>query len=221
MEKNKIIGICGGSASGKTTISKIISNKYQDSVTLLSQDSYYKSYDEYTLEQKKSINYDHPNAFDIELLERNLISLKNNCYIDCPIYSFSDYCRKNETIRITPKKIILLEGMLVLYYPKLRDLMDCSFYIDTSEDIRLERMIERDTKERGRTVKDVLEQYNRDMKPMHDKFVEPQKEYADVVIDGNNSIDIVLQDVIKSFQNMNIFENKFNRNNRQLIKKLF
>lgn len=214
MENIKIIGICGGSASGKTSISKMISEKNKDIITLLSQDSYYKSYDELSFDQKKKINYDHPDAFDIDLLKQHLNDLKNNCIIECPIYSFNNYCREKETLRIISNNIILIEGMLILYYPEIRDLLDFSIYIDVNEHIRLKRMIFRDVNERGRTVSHVLKQYERDMKPMHDKFVELQKEYASIVINGNNIFDIVYNDVIEYIQSLDILseENDYKTN---------
>lgn len=221
MKKNRIIGICGGSASGKTSISKKIGNMYENDITLLSQDSYYKSYDELTLDQKKKINYDHPDSFDIDLLVHDLNELKNNYPIESPIYSFNDYCRKKDRLPISPHNIIIIEGMLVLYYPELRKLLDYSVFIDVCDSIRLKRMIQRDIAERGRTTLQVLNQYMRDMKPMHDEFVEPQKKHASVIIDGNDSMDIVYSRVVECINTVFLLTNANNVEEKKLIKRLF
>lgn len=200
-----IVAICGGSASGKTALSKELSRRNSKDILLVSQDEYYKSFDEYTIEEKRSINYDHPDAFDIELLVENLTRLKNGESVESPIYSFNEYARTG-TQTVAGKPIILLEGMLTLYYPELRQIIDKKIYIDCPEEIRLQRMIERDVAERGRTPEWVVEQYNRDMKPMHDKFVEPQKQFADTVLDGSKPKDIVYKSVERFLERCNVLE---------------
>lgn len=207
----KIIGICGGSASGKTAISEELEKNNPTKVITISQDSYYKPYSEMSLEERKQINFDHPNAFDIELLYEHLIQLKKGGIIQMPVYSFSQYTREDRTICVQPRDVIVLEGMLILHYPKIRELLDKSFYIETNEKTRVKRMVLRDVKERGRTVEGVIEQYKRDMKPMHDKFVEPLKEYANVIIDGNLEQNLVYHNVLNYFAKSHILDEDLER----------
>lgn len=190
VEKNKIeiIGICGGSASGKSTISQLLKSISKDRIEVISLDSYYKSYDELTLPEKRKINYDHPDAFDIKLLVEQLRMLKKGSEIDIPIYSFETYSRCKDTTKIKPKRFIILEGMLILHFKEIREVLTKSFFIDADEKTRLNRMVERDVRERGRTTDWIIYQYMRDIKPMHEEYVEPQKKIADYIIDGNNSI---------------------------------
>lgn len=207
----KIIGICGGSASGKTAISEELEKNNPTKVITISQDSYYKPYSEMSLEERKQINFDHPNAFDIELLYEHLIQLKKGGIIQMPVYSFSQYTREDRTICVQPRDVIVLEGMLILHYPKIRELLDKSFYIETNEKTRVKRMVLRDVKERGRTVEGVIEQYKRDMKPMHDKFVEPLKEYANVIIDGNLEQNLVYHNVLNYLAKSHILDEDLER----------
>lgn len=191
----KIIGICGGSGSGKTTISEELKRKNNTNISLVSQDSYYKSYSEYTLEERKRINYDHPNAFDINLLEAQLKELKNGNEIESPIYSFENYTRQSDTNKISSNNIIILEGMLIFHYPQIRECLDDAIFLDANENTRLKRMVLRDEKERGRTKRQVIEQYIRDMKPMHEKYVEPLKKYADVSINSSGNLEKTVQEI--------------------------
>lgn len=205
MKDRKIVAICGGSASGKTFIAEELCKRNPREILLISQDSYYRSFDELTVEEKKKTNYDHPDAFDIQLLIQNVIKLKNGECIENPVYSFSEYTRTG-TIKTFPKKIILIEGMLALHYPELRNLIDKSVFIDCSERLRLKRMIERDIIERGRTLESVVEQYKRDMRPMHEKYVEPQKQYADIIIDGSNNKNTVYREIETFLDRSNILD---------------
>lgn len=207
----KIIGICGGSASGKTSVSRKLEKNNPTKVVTISQDSYYKPYSEMSLEERKQINFDHPNAFDIELLHEHLMQLKKGGIIQMPVYSFSRYTREDRTICVQPKDVIVLEGMLILHYPEIRGLLDKSFYIEANEKTRVKRMVLRDVKERGRTVEGVIEQYKRDMKPMHDKFVEPLKEYADIIIDGNIEQKLVYNNVLKHLSKFHILDEDLER----------
>lgn len=207
----KIIGICGGSASGKTAISEELEKNNPTKVITISQDSYYKPYSEMSLEERKQINFDHPNAFDIELLHEHLIQLKRGGIIQMPVYSFSKYTREDRKICVQPRDVIVLEGMLILYYPKIRELLDKSFYIEANEKTRVKRMVLRDVKERGRTVEGVIEQYKRDMKPMHDKFVEPLKKYANVIIDGNLEQNLVYHNVLNYLAKSHILNEDLER----------
>lgn len=206
MTKNKIIVICGGSASGKTAVSQELCKRNPENTVLISQDEYYKTFNELTIEEKKLINYDHPDAYDIELLVKNLIKLKMGESIENPLYSFSEYARTG-TKTIFEKPVIILEGMLVLHYPEIRAIIDKSIYLECPEQVRLQRMIQRDVAERGRTPEWVVKQYNRDMKPMNEKFVEPQKQYADIIVDGNKKMNIVYKSVESFLKISNILEN--------------
>ena len=211
MKYNKLVAICGGSASGKTILSKNLEKNNYSKIVTISQDSYYKPYSEFSLEERKQINYDNPNAFDIELLKEQLLQLKKGNNIQMPIYSFSEYTRKDEKVSVQPKNIIVIEGMLILHYPEIRNLVDESIYIDATERTRLKRMVIRDIKERGRTIESVIEQYKRDMKPMHDQFVEPLKKYANIIIDGNLKQSLVYNNAVKHLKESHILSEDIER----------
>ena len=200
----KLIGICGGSASGKTAISQKLKKNNPETITIISQDSYYKPYNEYSMKERKNINFDHPDSFDMELLEEQLLQLKSGNIIQMPIYSFEKYTREDKTLSVCPNSIIVLEGMLILHYPKIRKLLDKSIYINTTKENMLKRMITRDVKERGRTVKGVIEQYRRDVEPMHDKFVEPLKKSADIIVNGNFEQDVVYKNITEYLEELHI-----------------
>lgn len=207
----KIVGICGGSASGKTLISRELEKNNPTKVVTISQDFYYKPYSEISFEERKKINFDNPNAFDIELLQKHLILLKKGNIIQMPVYSFCQYTRDDRTICVQPRDIIILEGILILHYPMIRQLLDKSFFIDANEKNRIKRMVLRDVKERGRTIEGVIEQYKRDIKTMHDKYVEPLKEYADVIIDGNLEQSLVYNNILNNLIKFHILDNKLER----------
>lgn len=192
MEHTIIIGVSGGSASGKTTVANRIKEACCDSVELLSQDFYYQPYDNLSFEERVKLNYDHPNAFDTQRLIYDLKSLKQGKAIDRPVYSYTEYTRLPETVRVNPAKVIVVEGFMIFENPMLRELMDIKVYVDTDADERLIRRILRDVKERGRSLESVITQYTNTVKPMHDQFVEPYKKYADVIIPrgGMNQIAI-------------------------------
>ncbi len=210
MINNKIVAICGGSASGKTAVSEALYTRHLKDILLISQDSYYKSFDGLTMEEKKKINYDHPDAFDTQLLLANLARLKRGEKVENPIYSFSQYARTG-TEEISPKPIILLEGMLILHYPEIRDIVDEAIYIHCPEDIRLKRMIERDVADRGRKPEWVIEQYYRDMKPMHEKYVEIQRKYADIVINSDMDFEKMYGMLERFLERKNILEDEYER----------
>ena len=178
-----IIGIAGGSGSGKTTVVKRIAKALPPHcVAVVPLDSYYNDTTELTPEQRKQINFDHPDAFDWKLLNRHLHELRDGNAIEQPTYSYIISNRLPETIHVEPKPVIILEGIMTLHYKKLRDMMDLKIFVDTDADGRLIRNIRRDVVERGRTVDQVLERYERVLKPMHDQFIEPTKQYADLII---------------------------------------
>ena len=183
MDRNfLVIGIAGGTGSGKTTLMKNIIENFRDEVTVLSHDNYYKRHDELTYEQRCCLNYDEPAALETDLMARHLDKLRQGEAIDCPVYDFTTHNRSDETIRIVPKKVIIVEGILIFENKPLRDLMDIRIFVDTDDDIRLCRRIKRDVTKRGRTLESVLQQYQETVKPMHEQYVEPSKRFADIVV---------------------------------------
>ncbi|WP_336595257.1 uridine kinase [Bacteroides acidifaciens] len=179
-----IIGIAGGTGSGKTTVArKIMENFPKEKVALIPQDSYYKCAPAgLSLKELRLLNYDHPEAFDWELLYSHIADLKTGKAIEQPVYSILTCDRSNETIHVEPAEVIIVEGIMALYKKEIRDLMDLRIYVDADSDERLIRVIERDVIERGRTARIVMERYLRVLKPMHREFIEPTKEYADLII---------------------------------------
>ena len=177
-----VIGIAGGTGSGKTTLMNNIVKKYEGMVTVLSHDNYYKRHDELTFEERSGLNYDEPDAMETSLMVEHLRKLKNGQAIDCPVYDFTRHNRSDETIHLEPKPVIIVEGILIFENEPLRELMDIRLFVDTDADIRLCRRIKRDVNKRGRTLESVLTQYQQTVKPMHEKYVEPSKKYANLVI---------------------------------------
>ena len=182
MEKILVIGIAGGTGSGKTTLMKNLIARFGDVVTVLSHDNYYRRHDELTYEERSALNYDEPAAMETELMVRHLDALRHWQEIDCPVYDFSVHNRSDETIRVVPRKVIIVEGILIFADEALRDLMDIRIFVDTDADVRLCRRIKRDVNKRGRSLESVLTQYQTTVKPMHEKYVEPSKKYADLVV---------------------------------------
>ena len=182
MEKILVIGIAGGTGSGKTTLMKNLIARFGDVVTVLSHDNYYRRHDELTYEERSALNYDEPAAMETELMVRHLDALRHWQEIDCPVYDFSVHNRSDETIRVVPRKVIIVEGILIFADEALRDLMDIKIFVDTDADVRLCRRIKRDVNKRGRTLESVLTQYQTTVKPMHEKYVEPSKKYANLVV---------------------------------------
>ena len=185
-----VIGIAGGTGSGKTTLMKNIIQRFGDVVTVISHDNYYKRHDDLTYEERCLLNYDEPAAFETDLMTAHLDQLRQGNAIECPVYDFTVHNRSNETVTIVPKKVILVEGILIFADEALRSLMDIRIFVDTDADIRLCRRIKRDVNKRGRTLESVLTQYQTTVKPMHEKNVEPSKRYADLVVPegGKNMI---------------------------------
>ncbi len=182
MNKICIVGIAGGSASGKTTIVNRIREQFGDDIVVISHDSYYKAHNDLSYDERSRLNYDHPSSFDTELLIRDVMKLKNGEEVDIPVYDYAIHNRSEQTVHVIPKPVILLEGILILENKQLRDLMDVKVFVDTDADERLMRRIRRDTIERARSVASVLTQYSETVKPMHEQFVEPSKKYADLII---------------------------------------
>lgn len=195
-----IVGIAGGSASGKTTIVNNIKELFKNDIELISHDNYYLSNDDKTMEERVKLNYDHPSSFDTDKMIEDVKKLKAGEVIYRPVYDYTQHTRAEEVVEVQPKKVIILEGILILEDPRLRDLMDIKVFVDTDADERLMRRILRDTQERGRTVESVLNQYVTTVKPMHEQFVEPSKKYADIIIPrgGENTTGIhILQEHLK------------------------
>ena len=177
-----VIGIAGGTGSGKTTLMNNLIQQFEGSVTILSHDNYYRRRDELTYEERTHINYDEPAALETDLMAAHLEQLRQGIAIDCPVYDFTQHNRSNETIHIVPKNVIIVVGILIFENEPLRDLMDIRIFVDTDADVRLCRRIKRDVTKRGRTLESVLEQYQNTVKPMHEKYVEPSKHFAHIVI---------------------------------------
>lgn len=182
MTSPKIVAIAGGSASGKSTIVKIIEETFRDDLIVIGHDNYYRAHDDIDFEERKLLNYDHPKAFDSDLFYEDLKKLLAGEEIDMPTYDYKIHTRSKETVKVRAKKIILIEGILVLYEKKIREITDTKVFVDADSDIRLKRRILRDTVERGRSVESCLTQYIEQVKPMHEKYVEPSKKFADIII---------------------------------------
>jgi uridine kinase len=193
-----IIGIAGGTGSGKTTVvRKIIDRLPKNSVALLPQDSYYKDNSHLPLEERQKINFDHPNAIEFDLLIKHINLLKKHVPVQQPIYSYLTCTRSNETVLVEPKRVVIVEGILIFTKRELRNLFDLKVFVDAEADERLMRVIRRDIIERGRSVNQVLERYEKTVKPMHMEFIEPTKQFADIIVPqgGNNhkAIDLLVK----------------------------
>lgn len=187
--KPVIIGIAGGTGSGKSTFTNRLKKAFGDSISVLYHDNYYKAHDELPFEERKLLNYDHPDAFDSDLLVHDIIELKEGRSIISPTYDYTIHNRAKETVLVEPRKVILIEGILTLYDPRLRDLMDIKIFVDADADERILRRVIRDTKERGRDIENIVDQYLTTVKPMHYLYVEPTKRLADIVVNsGKNPI---------------------------------
>lgn len=190
-----IIGVTGGSGSGKTTVSQAIYHELAGkSIMIIAQDTYYNDQAEMSMDERKAVNYDHPLAFDTDLLISDLTKLLHNESIEMPVYNYAQFTRSEETIHTEPREVIILEGILILDDPRLRDLMDIKVFVDTDDDIRIIRRIQRDMVERGRSLQSVIDQYLATVKPMYHQFIEPTKRYADIIVPegGENTVAIDL-----------------------------
>ena len=198
MEDILVIGIAGGTGSGKTTLMNNLIQHFSGMITVLSHDNYYRRLDHLEMEQRNQVNYDHPDALETELMVEHLRQLRSGEAIDCPIYDFTVHNRSDETLRITPQKVIIVEGILIFADEALRDLMDIRIFVDTDADVRLCRRIKRDVNKRGRTLESVLQQYQTTVKPMHEKFIEPSKKYANIVVPEGGK-NVVALDMITGY----------------------
>ena len=190
MSEVLVLGIAGGSGSGKTTLVNNILERFGQHITVLSHDNYYKAHDDLTYEERSLLNYDHPEAFDTDLMIEHLQLLKQGRAIHCPVYDFTVHNRSDEVRLIESNRVILVEGILIFQEPRLCEQMDIRIFVDADADVRLCRRIDRDVKERGRTVESVISQYLNTVKPMHEQFVEPSKKNANIVVPegGNNQV---------------------------------
>lgn len=193
-----ILGIAGGTGSGKTTVvNQILNELPQDEVCVISQDSYYKANDNLSYKERTKINFDHPNAIDFELMVEHLKQLRNNQIIEQPVYSFVTHNRTKDVLITHPRKVIIVEGILIFNNEQLRDLFDIKIFVHADTDERLIRRVRRDIEERGRDVNEVLDRYQSTLKPMHQQFIEPTKNYADIII-PNDRFNTVGVDVLRT-----------------------
>lgn len=193
-----IIGIAGGTGSGKTTVvQQIVEELPSNEVCVISQDSYYKDTSEMTYDERVRINFDHPKAIDFNLLVNHLKELRNGNAINQPVYSFVDHNRTSDIIITEPKKVIIVEGILILTHPEIREMFDLKIFVHADSDERLIRRLKRDMAERGRDLQEVLIRYQNNLKPMHDEFIEPTKEFADIII-PNNRYNTVAVEMIRN-----------------------
>ena len=188
--KTLTIGIAGGTGSGKTTITKRIIREFGGDVSVIYHDNYYKAHDEMPYAERCKLNYDHPDAFDTELMLHHLRALKAGESVDCPVYDYSIHNRSDKTVEIQPARVLIVEGILIFADPELREEMDIKLFVDTDADVRILRRIVRDVRDRGRSLESVVNQYLSTVKPMHEQFVEPSKRCADVIIPegGRNAV---------------------------------
>lgn len=185
--KTTVIGIAGGTGSGKSTFTNRLKAAFGDQVAVLYHDNYYRARDDVPFEERKKINYDHPDAFETELLLEQLKSLKEGRAIECPVYDYAQHNRSRQVLWIEPRPVVLLEGILVLADPRLRELLDIKIYVEADADERILRRVMRDVKERGRDIEGVVQQYLTTVKPMHYLYVEPTRSLADLVINSGRN----------------------------------
>lgn len=197
--KTMVIGIAGGTGSGKTTLVKRLKDTFGEDVGVVYHDNYYKAYTGMSYEERAALNYDHPDAFDTALMAEDLKKLIAGETIHCPVYDYSIHNRSDKTIEVRPTKVVIVEGILIFESKLLRDLMDIKIFVDTDADVRILRRILRDVKERGRPLETVINQYLTTVKPMHEQFVQPTRQYADIVVPegGYNAValDMIIQRV--------------------------
>jgi len=199
-----IIGIAGGTGCGKTTVvNQLIEELTLDHVGVITQDSYYNDLSHLTYEERVQVNFDHPKAIDFDLLGEHLLQLKQGLSIEQPVYSFADHNRTRETLVTAPRKVMIVEGILIMTNPLIREMFDIKIYVHADSDERLIRRLKRDINERGRDIEEVLNRYQSTLKPMHDQFIEPTKEYADIII-PNNKYNTVAIDIVRTIINEKI-----------------
>jgi len=198
-----IVGIAGGTGSGKTTLADVLLDRVgRDKIAYLPHDAYYRDQKELPLEERAKVNYDHPDSLETELMIEHIKQLKDGQSVEMPVYDFTNHSRKSETIHITPRPVILVEGILVFVEKELRDMFDVKIYVDTDADIRIIRRLKRDIQDRGRTVDSVIDQYLKTVRPMHLEFVEASKRYADIIVPEGGMNVVALDMVIARLRSM-------------------
>ena len=198
-----VIGVAGGTGSGKSTLVKRLQEAFKnDDVATICHDFYYKAHPELSYEERTKLNYDHPAAFDTDMLVEHIRQLKEGKNVECPVYSFVEHNRTTETLSVAPSKVIIIDGILIFENEELRDMMDIKVYVDTDADLRLARRILRDVRERGRSMESVISQYTQTVKPMHEQFVEPSKRYADVIIPEGGFNSVAVSMLIQSIRSI-------------------
>jgi uridine kinase len=203
MKTPVIIGIAGGTGSGKTTVARAIYDRVgRDRIEWISHDSYYRNFDAYSPEERTKINFDHPDSLETELLTRHLDVLMKGSSVEVPLYDFATHSRKTETQRVEPRKVIIVEGILVLAEPELRKRIDIKLFVDTPADIRFVRRLVRDIESRGRSLRSVVDQYMTTVRPMHEEFVEPSKRHADLIIPEGGENQVALDAIISRVEHL-------------------
>ena len=192
-----MIGIAGGTGSGKSTLTKHLKETFGEDVTVLMHDNYYKAHDDLSYEERSKLNYDHPNAFDTDLMIEHVKQLRAGKPITCPVYDFSAHNRSKDVTIIQPNKVMIVEGILIFECKELIDLLDIKIFVDTDADVRILRRIQRDTKERGRSLDSIISQYLNTVKPMHEQFVEPSKKYADLIVPEGGENRVALEMIMQ------------------------
>ena len=201
--KVTVIGVAGGTGSGKSTLVRRLQEAFScEDVATLCHDYYYKAHPELSYEERTQLNYDHPDAFDTDMLVEHVRALKNGEVIERPVYSFVEHNRTDERVLVKPSKVVIIDGILIFENKELRDQMDIKVFVDTDADLRLARRILRDVRERGRSMESVVNQYTTTVKPMHEQFVEPSKKYADVIIPEGGFNSVAVQMLIQNIRSL-------------------
>ena len=200
MDNAIVIGIAGGTGSGKTTITRKLAEHFGSLVTVIYHDNYYKAHHQLTYEERAALNYDHPDAFENDRIASDLKALREGKVIECPIYDYTIHDRSENTLTIHPSKVILVEGIMIFYPKEIRDQIDIKIFVDADADVRILRRITRDVKKRGRSLDSVINQYLNTVKPMHEAFVEPSKRFADIIIPEGGQNQVALEMVINRVQ---------------------
>ena len=195
-----VVGVAGGSGGGKTTLTNNLIRTFGDKVSIVHHDNYYRAHDDLTYEERSRLNYDEPEAFETEMMVEHLRLLRQGRSIHCPVYDFTVHNRSKETELIVPRPVILVEGILIFAVPELVELMDMKVFVDTDADIRLARRVIRDVEQRGRTVRSVVEQWQATVKPMHEKYVEPSKKNADIIVPEGGRNKVALELIVGHIQ---------------------
>ena len=201
-ERTIVIGVAGGTGSGKSTLVRKLQEAFSDAVTTLSHDYYYRAYPDLTYKERTKLNYDHPRSFETDLMIEQIRLLREGLPVERPVYSFVEHNRLPETVRVIPSKVLIVEGILIFECEELRKLMDIKVFVDTDADIRLARRILRDVQNRGRSMKSVIRQYLETVKPMHDEIVEPSKRHADVIIPEGGFNSVAVQMLIENIKSL-------------------